>query len=107
MKTNTTHQEILLNTNTRFAQRRWADKEEKDGNPQSPKEELAKACWNGLIRESLPEIDLASADGKKLWLWEIRETKSFLELELSDYPSPKEKWASIDPYSFLGTKCAN
>lgn len=107
MKTNATQQEILLTTNSSFAHREWSEITEADSTHHSYKEEFEKACWNGLVKELLPEIDAETTIGKKLWLWQIRETKSFLELELSDYPSPKEKYFSIDPYCFLQTRSAN
>jgi hypothetical protein len=107
MKTNATQQEILLTTDSSFAHREWAEKDETGSRHLSYREEFEKACWNGIIKEMLPEIDAEVTTGKKLWLWQIRETKSFLELELSDYPSPKEKYFSIDPYCFLQTRSAN
>ncbi|HMH31711.1 MAG TPA: hypothetical protein VK543_01710 [Puia sp.] len=101
MKTDATQQEILLVTTSSFAHREWSERDEENKAKGSDMEELQKACWNGLLKEMLPEIDPEFTIGKKLWLWQIRETRSFLEIELSDYPSPKEKWFSIDPYAFL------
>ncbi|MFI5154935.1 MAG: hypothetical protein ACHQEM_02045 [Chitinophagales bacterium] len=106
MKTDANHQEILLRTDTQFAQRQWADKDTIE-KPLTEIEKLENACWNGLVKSTLPEIDSEYIFGKKLWLWQIRETRTFLELELSDYPSPKDKWHSLDPYAFLETKSAN
>ena len=106
MKTIAHHQEILLRTDSQFAQRQWADKESSE-KALSEIEKLERACWNGLVKSTLPEIDSELIFGKRLWLWQIRETRSFLELELSDYPSPKDKSHSLDPYVFLETKSAN
>jgi hypothetical protein len=107
MKTVANHQEILLVTDSSFAHRCWSELDTIDRKALTEIEMLERACWNGLVRETLPEIDSEYIFGKKLWLWQIREAKSFLELELSDYPSPKEKWSSLDPYAFLETKSAN
>ena len=107
MKTNATQQEILLTTESSFAHREWSEIGETGKNQLSSREEFEKACWNGAVKEMLPEIDPELTTGKKLWLWQIRETRSFLELELSDYPSPKDKYFSIDPYCFLETRSAN
>jgi len=107
MNTDTIHQEILLITDSSFAHRFWAEKDTTGRKPMTEIEMLERACWDGLVKATLPEIDAESLFGKKLWLWQIREARSFLELELSDYPSPKEKWASLDPYAFLETKSAN
>ena len=38
---------------------------------------------------------------KKLYLWDIKQGNSFIELELGEIPGETDKLASIDPYSFL------
>ncbi len=107
MEKNATQQEILLITDSSFAHREWAEKDANEKNTLSETEQLEKACWEGLIKELLPEVDVTLITGKKLWLWQIRQTQSFLELELSDYPAPVENWSSIDPYAFLQTNREN
>lgn len=107
MEKHATQQEILLNTDSRFAQREWAEKDANEKNPLSAKEQLEKACWDGLVKELIPEVDITLISGKKLWLWQIMSTKSFLELRLSDSPAPIEDWSSIDPYTFLKTDFKN
>ena len=102
MKTHSTHQEILLVTGTSFSSRQFF--ETSDGLSYShltEKEKLEVACWNGLLPEMLPEIFKPHAVDKKLYLWEIRETSSFIELELGEKYLAIEKDFSIDPYSFL------
>ncbi|HEY4155316.1 MAG TPA: hypothetical protein VGM24_07805 [Puia sp.] len=107
MEKHATQQEILLSIDSRFAQREWAEKEINENNGLSPKDQLEKACWDGLVKELIPEVDITLMTDKKLWLWNIRRTRSFLELEFCDYPSPKDNWDSIDPYAFLETACRN
>ncbi len=102
METNTTQQEILLVTGTSFTSGNFC--ETSDGlsyNHLSEKEKLEVACWNGLLPVMLPEIFNQYAANKKLYLWEIREGDSFIELELGEQYMEFEKILSIDPYSFL------
>ncbi|MEO6187385.1 MAG: hypothetical protein ABIO82_05645 [Ginsengibacter sp.] len=105
MKTIFTQQEILLVTGTTFSSREFTCTS--DGinyNHLTEKEKLEVACWNGLLPEMLPEIfDLHRTD-KKLYLWEIREGSSFIELELGEIHLEVEKDFSIDPYSFMPLK---
>ncbi len=47
MEPNSTQQEVLLNTDTQFAHRQWADKDTDGAANLSAKEQLEKACWEG------------------------------------------------------------
>lgn len=109
MKTNSTQQEILLLTDTTFTSRQWLDREDASGktNNLSERERLEQACWNGLLAEMLPEIVEKTDASKPLYLWQIKGTASFLELELGEYPEAKDNYFSIDPYSFLGIQPCN
>ena len=103
MKTNF-QQEILLMTNTTFSQKQLCEKDASEKNKHfSRTEQLEDACWNGLLNELLPGIIEKSASGKFLCLRQIRQAKSFLEIELCDHPPQIEQEFSIDPYSFLST----
>jgi hypothetical protein len=101
MKTNSTQQEILLVTGTTFSKREWSEKVSGSKNNLTEKEQLEDACWNGLLPEMLPEVYLHSEESRKLFLWQIKHGKSFIELELGDIPEEMEKEFSIDPYSFM------
>ena len=111
MERNTTQQEILLMTGSAFFQQQCYEKNEqdKDSNKNmSQREKLEEACWNGLLPEILPEIFAeTNAQKKKLYLWQVKEGASFLELELGEYPEEKDSYFSIDPYSFLAFRCSN
>ncbi|MEP6616061.1 MAG: hypothetical protein ABJA57_05750 [Ginsengibacter sp.] len=102
MKTNSTQQEILLMTGTTFSSRQFSDRDD-DGKKSklSEREQLEEACWNGLLPQMLPEIYEHPKDDKKLYMWQITEAASFIEIELGELPEEKEKIFSIDPYSFL------
>ena len=64
------------------------------------REQLEEACWNGLLQEMIPEICEQTEGNKKLFLWQIKEGNSFIELELGEIPEQKDNHFSIDPYSF-------
>ena len=100
MKTNSTQQEILLITGTSFSSRQCYQIDENNQNNLTEKEQLEEACWNGLLQNMLPEI-YEHPVGKKLYLWQIKEAASFIEIELGELPEEKENHLSIDPYSFL------
>ena len=99
MKTNTTQQEILLMTNTSFAQRQWCEKEnERKG--LTPKEQFEEACTNGVMQELLPEV-FKSPGSKRLYLWQMKPGFYFIQLEVGEFPLQQEKESSIDPHNFL------
>lgn len=101
MNTNSIQQEILLITGTTFSARQWCEREPGKQNNFSEKERLEEACWNGLLYEILPEAYLKTAGHTKLFLWQIKEGKSFIDLELGEKPGEIDMHSSIDPYSFL------
>jgi hypothetical protein len=101
MEPNATQQEILLHIETQFAHRKWRDQNPESTSSLSARQELEKACWDGLVKELIPELDIKLLEGRKLWLWQIHETQSFLALDFYEVPGPKENIFSIDPYLFL------
>ena len=107
MKDISTQQEILLVTGTSFSKRQWSEKDPSDDHPVTEQEQLEKACWDGLLKELLPEIFKKNDDGRELYLWQISEAGSFIELELCDHPESFEKIYSINPYYFLSAKDYN
>ena len=108
MESNYTQQEILLITGTGFASRQWCEKDGSENKKMlTEKERLEEACWNGLVKEMLPELFRTANKENKIFLWKICEGKSFLELDLGETPFKKDRFYSIDPYSFLDTKNYN
>jgi len=102
MKANSTQMEIIILTGTSFSASRFSDKNEAASKPgRTEKEILTEACWNGLLPALLPEIVEQIPEGKKMYLWEIKEADAFIELELGELQEDKEKYFSINPYSFL------
>jgi hypothetical protein len=108
MKKTSTQKEILLITGTSFSSRQWCEKNDNSNQkPLSEIEQLEEACWNGLIQEILPEVFGEPAKTKSLYLWHITEGASFLELDLSEFPVSKDKYFSLDPYTFLEVQSYN
>ena len=101
METTSTQQEILLMTGTNFSSRQCYIKDEGDQTNLTEKEQLEEACWNGMLKDMLPEIYEQPAGKGKLYLWQIREASSFLGLELGELPAEKDYHLSIDPYLFI------
>lgn len=96
----TIQQEILLMTGTSFSSRQcWLKKEKDNEEYVSESELLQDACCNGMLPVMLPEICVMN-EPQKLFLWQIRENKSCIEIELGEYPEIMDKNFSIDPYSF-------
>ena len=85
MKANSTQMEILILTGTSFSASQFSDKNEAASKPgRTEKEILTEACWNGLLPALLPEICEQIPEGKKIYLWEIKEADAFIELELAN-----------------------
>jgi hypothetical protein len=107
MEPKTAQQEVLLNTETQFAQRQWAEIDSNGTANLSTREKLEKACWDGLIKDLIPELDITLHTQKKLWLWQIHQTHSFLALDFYEYPGAKDNETSIDPYLFMSNLTTN
>src|SRR6476646_6123732 len=103
MQTDIIKQEILLMIDT-FSQKELCEKNGPQGfYHQSYAEQLEEACWNGLLDELLIGIVQKLAAEKRLCLWQIQQSKSFLQIELFNYPQKVQKHLSINPNVFLST----
>ncbi|MEO6548489.1 MAG: hypothetical protein ABIN94_10840 [Ferruginibacter sp.] len=102
MEYNSTQQEVLVMTGTKFASRQPSEKDS-IGNSKdlTAAEKLKDACWNGLLKEMLPEIFESDGYNTKLYLWQVREANQFFALEMSEFPVAVNKNFSIDPYRFM------
>lgn len=99
-------QQILLITGTHFSSRQcWQKNNSEDKDAFSEAEELQDACWNGLLKEMLPEI--CKLNNKDLYLWQIRENKSAIDIEIGQLPAEVDSFFSIDPYAFVETLSVN
>lgn len=104
MKNNSTQQEVLLMTGTSFSERQYRERETPDGSKSfSGKEKLIEACWDGLLKEMLPEIFLFN-NSAELYLWQVREANQHFMLEMGNYPTWIDENLSIDPYRFMNVQ---
>jgi hypothetical protein len=71
------------------------------GRPLSEIEQLEEACWNGLLQRMLPEVWIKPSNDGILYLWDVRQAESLLELMLSEVPLPIDRRLSITPRSLL------
>lgn len=94
--------EILLMTCTSFLAENWITKDDNSANHHlSEIEQLQEACWNGLLETMLPEVLIKPSNDGILFLWDVKEAQSFLELVLGEIPMPTDPRLSITPHSFL------
>lgn len=102
MANNHTQQEILLITGSRFANRQYSEKDSSEnGKNLSQEEKLREACWNGMLKEMLPELFFMMGSDVKLFLWQMREAHHLLALQMAEQPADVDCYASIDPYCFM------
>jgi hypothetical protein len=100
----TIQQQIILFTGTHFSSRQCFQGKNREGNF-SEADELQDACWNGLLKEMLPEI--CETDNKDLFLWQIKENKTSVDIEIGELPAEVDEFSSIDPYAFMETFSLN
>ncbi len=108
MAKNYIQMEVLLLTGTSFLAGNWVCK---DANVRernySESEQLQEACWNGLVKTMLPEVWIEPPNGGILYLWEVTEGNSVLELEISEIPLPIDPRLSLKPCNFLSFQIYN
>ena len=108
MTTNITQQEVLLMSKSSFALREYCENDSAPGlNNERQNDKFKEACWNGLVKELMPEIFYTDDKNAKLFLWQVREANHFFALEMSEYPLDVDKYLSIDPYRFMQVKGFN
>lgn len=101
-------QEILLLTNSSFAQRELCiDDSSVQNNSNLPVEKLEEACWNGLLNDWLPKTMQGDKRNKHLFLWKINVANKFLCIELAETPLAADHYYSLDPYLFLPSQHIN
>ena len=101
MKSKNIQQEILVYTETSFAQKTLVEKRDIDERV-SPSEELEKAIWNGMLNEMLPELMLPIQGGKsEIYIWQICTGESSLLIDMAETPNIVKDSHSINPYLFL------
>lgn len=102
MSAKSCQQEILLAFNSDFLSRICADKNNGEpGGQLLDVEKIEEACWNGLLKEEIPEIFSMDSSGRQMFIWVIRDYNSVMEIDMGEYPSGKDDYLCIDPYKFM------
>lgn len=103
MPNNSTQQEIILITGSKFANRQYSEKDFNTENAKnlSQEEKLREACWNGMLKDMLPELFFMMGADVKLFLWQMREAQHVLALQMAEQPVEVDYYSSIDPYCFM------
>jgi hypothetical protein len=106
-----THQEILLVQGTGFASRQFCENKETKagvaGNYLTQHEKLKEACWNGQLKDMIPELFFHFPEDSKMYMWQMREGEGLLTMEMSEEPSELDFQASIDPYIVMEIQLMN
>jgi len=103
---NTVQQEILLVANSSLSRKTFCEKDPTESDQSSSMEQLAEACWNGMLKELLPDL-LLSVKGKTLFMWQVNCANNFLHVDLCERPKFSNREQSVDPYIFLNHRCFN
>jgi hypothetical protein len=104
----TIQQEVVLATNSQFARRQYCEKNEKgQENNADQEEKFMNACWNGMLKDMLPELFIQHHSDTQLFLWQMRTCKNTLTLEMAEEPREMDFSASIDPYCFMELQAYN
>lgn len=102
MPNNSTQQEIILITGTGFASRQYSEKDISENfRNLSQDEKLREACWNGMLKDMLPEIFLMNSNHAHMYLWQMREAHHMLAMQMAEEPVEVDYHSSIDPYCFM------
>src|SRR5580700_3329309 len=108
MAINSVQMEVLLMTGTSFLAGNWVRKDDNVVERNYTEiEQLKEACWNGLVKRMLPEVWIEPPNGGILYLWEVSETESFLQLEIGEIPLPIDPRLSLKPAYFLSFQVYN
>lgn len=108
MKKVTINQEILLHPGSRFFERDWCElKNDTGAKKLSKKERLIQLCWNGMLKEIIPEICKAEPGKKPPVLWEISESEHLLYLKYGDFDQSMDNEWSLNPYVSLAFERMN
>ncbi len=95
MDTNIICQEILITPDSNFFSKEFEELQTNQKRKLSQKQMLAEACWNGLLKLSLPEIL------PELELITVNEGDRILDLRFGTFGHNLETEFSINPSLFL------
>ena len=107
MSTQNLQKEILLLTGTTLVKRECKNAALFGAIESTQQQMLEDACWNGRLPEILPEILSDMDKSRQLYLWLIRQSDSYIQLELCEEPLIIDREYSLDPYLFLSAQISN
>ena len=109
MKQKIISQEILLVTRTSFSNRLFSrsNADHNSDKGYSAIEELERACWDGILKELLPELADDSSNEDRNFIWNVVTGDHFLCISIGLCPTPGKNEISIDPHFFLGSVSYN
>ena len=107
MKQKNIQQEVLVVTQTSFAQK--ALNGQNGGNKKAfPDEELEKGFWKDLLDEMLPELmQPMQGSRSELFIWQISVGEFLLLIDMAETPEIIEDSYSINPRCFLSISKMN
>ena len=95
-------------SNSSFFKKNWVELNVNKTDKQlSQKEQLILLCWNGMLKEIMPEIMETTPDKKNLTLWEINQSGTMLDLRYGEFDHMIDDEWSINPYVFSKLACMN
>ena len=101
MKPKNIQQEILVFTETSFAQKAFIEVRDSEERA-SPAEQLEKAFWNGMLTEMLPELMLPIQGWSlEIYIWQISIGESSLLIDIAETPDLVKDSHSINHHLFL------
>lgn len=100
-------QEILIMTGTSFSSNQCLVKLKNNNRIYTETEYLREACWDGQLPRMLPEICKWAFENKELYIWQVKENKSAIQIDIAEAPGSMEKDLSIDPATFMEVKLMN
>ena len=99
MNNTSTNREILLLPTSSFFQKDWCELNlPENAKKLSQKEQLIQLCWNGMLKDMIPEICETEPGQKPLTLWDINESGNLLDLRFGDLNEEMNDEFSINPY---------
>ena len=108
MSKNSYIQEIIIVSASRFANREYCEKKpEIQGKKPEKNASLKEACWNGMLKDMMPELFFHFDSDSKMYMWQMREGERLLTMEMSEEPSELDFQASIDPYIVMEIQVMN
>jgi len=94
-------QEVVIVSGTEFTNREHYRNYQTNHHNSHQHLSLKEACWNGQLKEMMPEIFNDFSKDTTLFLWHMKECNNIFTMELAESPNQIDFSKSIDPYLFM------